>query len=173
MTIIKNQLKLGNATVISDDILKAGKVVPGTVISPKYIVIHNTELWDIPAIDYHESLKTQNTIGERIASWHFTVDDKEIIQSVDTNWMTWNTSHMSGHLETVAIEICKFTDDWRQKLAEDNTIALIHYLAKLHKLNIKSCLRKHQDYTGKFCPQIILSRSNGWDEFLNKVYTYK
>lgn len=172
MSILTNGIKLENAILKSDEILGAGYAIPGTLITPTYIVIHNSGLWDMTARELHLLQKNDNENCTREASWHFSVDHNEIIQSIDTNWMAWNTASSIGHKETIGIEICQFRDESIQRIVEDNAIALVHEIAKIHNFNLHNCIKKHQDYSGKFCPEVILSRPNGWNEFLTRIYNY-
>ena len=74
-----NETKIGTAKVIVD-ILPKGRVIPDKKITPTSITIHQTGNIGAPAKNNHNYMKNCNKDGSRIASWHFTVDDKEIYQ---------------------------------------------------------------------------------------------
>jgi len=84
--------------------------------------------------------------------------------------MAWNTASSIGHKETIAIEICQFRDEKTQRIIEDNAIALIHEVARIYNFDVHNCIKKHEDYSGKFCPEVILARPNGWKDFLERIY---
>ncbi len=172
MSILKHDTKLGCATIVSNDILGIGKVVPGDIFFPKFIVIDNSDILDMTAMDLHNTQKLQNKLGEKQNSWHFSVDDKNIVQSIDSYWLTLNTGNPLDDRESISIKICQFKDKARAKLAEYNVIALIHELAKVHVLDVINCIKKHEDYSCKSQPEVILSSENSWSEFLERVYHY-
>jgi N-acetylmuramoyl-L-alanine amidase len=173
MAVIKNGITLGKAKVIVD-ILPKGKVVTGDKNSDTSITIHNTGNWDVPAENFNRAIHNNNKGVGREASWHFTVDDKEIYQHIDTNGEAWHTGvGVRGNETSIGIEICMFKDEKRQKQAEDNAIALVHELFRLiPKLNVNT-VRTHQSWSGKFCPMVILSRPNGWNDFVARIKAYK
>ena len=81
-----NNYKLTQTTIgtakVTVDILPKGKVIPNIKMTPTSITIHNTGNIGAPAKNNHNYMKNCNKNGDRIASWHFTVDDKEIYQSI-------------------------------------------------------------------------------------------
>ena len=62
-------------------------------------------------------MKNCNKNGSRIASWHFTVDDKEIYQAAPTNMKCYHAGNATGNSTSIGIEICMFNDAARQKQA--------------------------------------------------------
>ena len=167
MAIIKNGITLNKAKVFSNDILGKGTAIPDTRINPSEIAVHNTGNWDVPSANYHKSLKSSNNSPTgRKASWHFSVCDKEIHQSIDTNKKAWAVG--SGNSKAISIEICMFKDKNRQKVAEDNAIALIKELMRIHNIPL-SKVKMHKDYTGKYCPEVILRRDGGLSKFRDRI----
>lgn len=167
MTIIKNGITLHKAKVISNDLRGKGTACPNTSITPTEIAVHNTGNWDVPSNNYHRSLKNANNDPNgRKASWHFSVDDKEIYQEIDTNKKAWHVGNANGYV--IGIEICMFKDKNRQKIAEDNAIALIKELMKIHNIPL-SKVKMHKDYTGKYCPQVILDRDGSLVKFKDRI----
>ena len=170
MAIIKHGITLNKAKVFSNDILPKGRCIPNEKITPSEIAIHNTGNWDVPSVNYHKSLKRENaTTNGRQASWHFAVDDREIYQHIDTCKKAWAVG--SGNSKAISIEICMFKDANRQKIAEDNAIALVRELMKLHGIPV-SKVKMHKDYTGKYCPQVILDRDGNLEKFKNRISNY-
>lgn len=165
---------IGQAKV-TVDLLPKGTSSAWRTNTQTSITVHNTGNWNVPAENYNRAIKENNdglADGEgREASWHLTVDDKEIYQHVDTSLETWNTGAGSkGNCTTIAIEICMFKDATRQKKAEDNAIALINYLQG--KIKTIKTVRTHQSWSGKYCPYVILSRKNGWVDFSARIKAY-
>ena len=117
-----NESKIGTAKVIVD-ILPGGKCIPNTKITPSSITIHNTGNVDAAARNNHNYMRNCNRTGDRIASWHFTVDDKEIIQAQSCNYKTYHAGTSAGNNSSIGIEICMFSDKDKQKKAYDNAIA--------------------------------------------------
>lgn len=159
--------KIGTAKVIVD-ILPKGKVIPGTTIKPTAICVHNTGNVGAPAKNNHNYMKNCNRTGERIASWHFTCDDKEIWQAVPANYKCYHTGTSNGNNTSIGIEIAMFNDAARQKKAYDNAIELIKILMKYYGLTSNQ-VKQHYDYSKKDCPQWLRSGKYGytWTWFMS------
>lgn len=80
-----NEAKIGTANVYVD-ILPKGRCIPNVKITPTSITIHQTGNIGASAKANHNYQKNCNRNGERIASWHFTVDDISIYQAQSTNY---------------------------------------------------------------------------------------
>ena len=119
-----NETTIGTAKVIVD-ILPKGKVIPNTKITPTTITVHNTGNIGAPAKNNHNYMKNCNKNGDRIASWHFTVDDKEIYQAQSTNYKCYHAGNATGNATSIGIEICMFNDKERQRKTYLNAIALV------------------------------------------------
>jgi N-acetylmuramoyl-L-alanine amidase CwlA len=160
---------IGSAKVIVD-ILPKGKVIPNSIIHPTSITIHNTGNIGAPAKNNHNYMKNCNKNGSRIASWHFTVDDKEIYQAVPTNYKAWHAGNATGNNSSIGIEICMFNDAERQKQAYLNAIELVKILMKHHGFNINQ-VKQHYNWTRKDCPTWLRSGKFGydWKWFLGQI----
>lgn len=134
-------------------------------MTPKFITVHNTAN-DAPAINearYHNSNSNQ-------VSFHYAVDDKEIIQVVPTDRNAWHCGdgRGDGNMKSIGVEICySKSGGARYDKAEENAVELVAYLLVKHGLGINS-VKKHQDWSGKYCPHRILDRGT-WKDFLNRV----
>ena len=171
MATLKNNSTLHKAKV-TVDILPKGYCIPNQSITPLEIAIHNTGDWDVPAKNYHAALKRFNKENPKWqASYHFVVDDKEIYQMVDTHKKAWHVGNYN--YKVVGIEICMFHDESRQKVAEDNAIALV--LELMNMLNIKDVtkVRPHSDYMVKHCPELILDRDGSLAKFRTRIKNFK
>lgn len=170
--IINNGITLNKAKVCSNDILPAGKVVPGRALaSISSITIHNTGVDDVPANNFHRSQKNQNTSSNpREASWHLTVDNREIWQSVRLNWETWHAGNSTGNKNSISIECTQWTNKDTQYDVWMNAAALTAMLLKQYGLGVDK-VKKHQDWSGKYCPSYLLDKKYGfdWNWFISKV----
>lgn len=99
--------------------------------------------------------------------YHFVVDDKEIIQCIPLNEMTYHAGDGGkgrGNTTSIAIEIC-INNDGNFEKAKENCKKLVQMIMK--KTGIKE-IYPHQHWSGKHCPNNILN--NGWDNFLNYLH---
>ena len=144
------ETKIGSANVIVD-ILPKGKVIPNVKINPTSITIHMTGNVGAAAKNNHNYMKNCNKNGSRIASWHFTVDDKEIYQAQSTNYKCYHAGCTNGNNTSIGIEICMFNDKARQLQAYKNAIELVKILMAYHKFDT-SKVKRHYDWTKKHCP---------------------
>lgn len=164
-----NETKIGTAKVVVD-ILPKGKVIPNTVIKPTSITMHNTGNIGAPAKNNHNYMKNCNKNGDRIASWHFTVDDKFIYQAVPCNKKAWHAGNATGNNTSIGIEICMFNDKARQKKAYDNAIALVKILMKYYGMTTTQ-VKQHYNWTKKDCPTWLRSGKFGytWSWFIKSL----
>lgn len=163
-----NEAKIGTANVYVD-ILPKGRCIPNVKITPTSITIHQTGNIGASAKANHNYQKNCNRNGERVASWHFTVDDISIYQAQSTNYKCYHAGCASGNNTSIGIEICMFNDAERQKKAYLNAIELVKILIKYHGFNINQ-VKRHYDWTRKDCPQWLISGKFGytWAWFKNQ-----
>lgn len=153
-------------------------------MTPTRIVIHNTAN-DAPAkneISYMH--RNGNT-----TSFHFAVDDKEIVQGIDLNRNALHAGdgkNGKGNREGIAIEICysyckklvngkwvadeeKWNAQYKSKFeaAQKNAAELTAKLLKEYGWGIDK-VTKHEDYTTKHCPHRTLDLY-GWEYFIGLV----
>ncbi|MGE6346791.1 S-layer homology domain-containing protein [Bacillus mycoides] len=148
---------------------------PGYAMKPKYITIHETDNYSVGANarNHAQYLYSQATgTTDRSASWHFTVDDKEIYQHLPLNengWHAGDGSEGTGNRESIAIEIAVNQDGDYNKAVE-NARKLAAYL--MGELNIPlENVKKHQFWSGKNCPAIMI-KNNAWEPFLQGTKAY-
>ena len=137
---------------------------PNTM-TPTRIVIHNTANDASAANEITYMHKNTNQ-----TSFHFAVDDKEIVQGMELNRNAWHASdgNGKGNREGIAIEICYSKSGGEKWLkAVENAAELTAKLLKDYGWGIDK-VTKHADYTNKHCPHRILDEY-GWDNFLNLV----
>ena len=135
-------------------------------MTPTRIVIHNTA----------NDASAENEIAymhrnSNQTSFHFAVDDKEIVQGIDLNRNAWHATdgaNGKGNREGIAVEICYSKSGGERWLkALENAAELTAKLLKDYGWGIDK-VTKHEDYYAKHCPHRILDEY-GWDNFLNLV----
>lgn len=148
------------------------KIVPSSKYSikcpfemiPRRIVVHNTAN---DASARNEIAYMTNNDYE--TSFHYAVDDVEIVQGIEENRNAWHAGDGNGigNREGIGIEICySLSGGERFDKAEDNAVDLIVDIMNRYGFSIEQ-VTKHQDYSGKYCPHRTLD--NGWDRFINKI----
>lgn len=140
---------------------------------PKSITIHNTGNSNRNAnakahSNYLKNLE-KNPIKSRV-SWNFVVDKDMVIQNIPIDEIAYCQGHSRGNRESISIEICdcykKGSKDYDK--AERNAIVLAGNLVRYYGFN-KNEIFKHQDWTGKYCPNRILSEGR-WREVQDRIY---
>jgi N-acetylmuramoyl-L-alanine amidase CwlA len=132
---------------------------------PEFIVIHNT------ANDATAEAEVAY-MGNNFAStsFHIAVDDKEAVQGIPLDRNAFHAGDGKdgkGNRKGISIEIC-YSKSGGNKfiLAENNAAVIVADLLKKYKWDI-SKVKKHQDFSGKYCPHRTLDM--GWQRFLDKV----
>jgi len=144
---------------------------PQNPMIPEYVTIHNTGNSKRDA-DANMHTEYVDNVTDRYVSWHFTVDDKEIIQELPIIENGWHAGDGRGigNMKSIGIEICENEGiNWTK--AKENAVKLIVFL-----LNSVTTLKldpivPHQKWSGKYCPHKILDE--GWDKFLTQINQYK
>ena len=141
---------------------------PGFVTRPSSITIHNTaNKTDGAGAQRHADLQS-STSNMRQSSWHFTVDDHEIIQSVPINEAAYHAGDglSIGNGDSIAIEICENADGNFDQ-AVHNAAKLVANLLRDLNLTVND-VKKHKDWSGKECPRVMLD-NNMWDAFIAEI----
>lgn len=137
-------------------------------MTPEFIVVHNTA----------NDATAQNEIKYMIsndnqASFHFAVDDKEIVQGLplDRNaWACGDGANGKGNRKGIQIEICySKSGGARFENAEKNAAKFIAQLLKERGWGVDN-VKKHQDFSNKYCPHRTLDK--GWASFVNMIRDY-
>lgn len=134
--------------------------------SINYITIHETANTN-PGATARAHANLQSKGNPREASWHYQVDDKEVIQSFPDTTICWHAN--TGNKQSIGIEIC-VNQDGNFAQAIENTVALVKILMARYNLNIDRIVQ-HHFWTGKDCPHFLRSGSKGisWHQFLTKI----
>lgn len=102
----------------------------------------------------------------RYRSWHYTVDDKEIIQHIPDDEIAFHGDTYEAYTTTIGIETAidknsDFFTTWHR------TAKLMSSLLYKYDLGIEN-IKQHYDYSGKDCPQVL--RATGlWDVALEMI----
>ncbi|EJO3400219.1 N-acetylmuramoyl-L-alanine amidase family protein [Listeria monocytogenes] len=123
----------------------------------KKITIHNTYN---DASSQNETDYCKNNNNE--VSFHVAVDDKEAIQVVPFNRNAWHCGDGGngyGNRNTIGVETCYSKSGGAKYIAaEKNTIKYVAGLCVQQDIIAsKDTIKKHQDWSGKYCPHRILA----------------
>ena len=137
-------------------------------MTPEFVVVHNTA----------NDASAQNEVKYMISnnnqvSFHFAVDDKEIVQGLplDRNaWACGDGANGKGNRKGIQIEICySKSGGARFENAEKNAAKFIAQLLKERGWGVDK-VKKHQDFSNKYCPHRTLDK--GWASFVNMIKDY-
>ena len=130
-----------------------------------YIVIHDTgnPKKGSGAINHYLFFNS----GNRSASAHYFIDDKNIIQTVDDVYAAWHCGDGKGiygitNTNSIGIEIC-VNEDSNFDTAQAKAIELIRQIMKLHNIPKENIVR-HFDASRKICPKSM--SENGWRKWV-------
>lgn len=137
-------------------------------MKPEGVTVHNTG-GRASAADEMNYMRNNNL--EK--SFHFCVDENEIIQGLPLDRNGWHAGdgNGSGNRKTIGIEIARSTheDESLFNQAEENAAELVANICKERGWGVDK-VYTHQHWSGKRCPHKTLDR--GWDRFLNIVRKY-
>ena len=155
-----------------------------------YITIHSTDNPNATALEHARGMAVgafkARTKWNRTGylTWHFTVDDKQTIQSLPLDIQGEHADHDGpGNRTSIAIEICELRNPARQAAAIDRAARLTAWL--MHEKNIPLdhvvphwyWPQWHFHGYQKNCPRILLEHGRPgprWEAFLQKIdYYYK
>jgi N-acetylmuramoyl-L-alanine amidase CwlA len=131
----------------------------------EWYVVHNT------ANDASANNEIKYMISnDSQTSFHYAIDNKEIVQGIEENRNAWHSGDSGtgkGNRKGIGIEICySKSGGTRFDLAEKMAAKFIAEGLKSKGWGIDK-VKKHQDFSGKYCPHRTLDK--GWDRFLNMI----
>ena len=161
-------------------------------LHPSYITIHSTDNTSSGANARNHSLNLQagrskgphNAIG--YVSWHFTVDQDSIYQSLPTNERGEHADYDGpGNQSSIGIEMCvnrganaqttiKRTAKLTAWLMNQYGIGLSHVVPHQHWRQIRH--DDHKDLGFKACPKLLLEHGQlgpKWNAFLSQVESFR
>ncbi|MEY9979670.1 N-acetylmuramoyl-L-alanine amidase family protein [Lysinibacillus sp. RC79] len=146
--------------------VQANKVSYGKGNAKKYIVVHETDNTRSGA-DADAHARLQYNGNSRSASWHYTVDDKEAVQSFEHAWRCWAAGSNKGNNEGIQVEICVNADGNYLK-AVQNTAELVAKILKDEGIPISNVVQ-HNHCSGKNCPSQMRAGKVSWSQFITMV----
>lgn len=137
---------------------------PGTPLVPTHITVHETANTSSGAdaashARYVKGLDAQ----KRQVSWHYTVDDRQIIQHLPSDEVGWHAGAV-GNSRSIGIELCVNQDgDFNKTRAK--ALELLRFLASEWNIPVAQVVT-HQHWTGKNCPANLLTE---WPAFKQEL----
>lgn len=115
----------------------------------------------------HANMQSRGNV--RNASWQWSVDDKEAVQSFYHNIKCWHAGTAAGNNTSIGVEICVNSDGDFTK-AVSNAAELVADILREKGAGVES-IRQHEDWSGKDCPNFLREGSKGptWDGFIAQV----
>lgn len=126
----------------------------------QYITFHNTANDASAANEIAYMLRNNSS-----TSYHFAVDDKEVVQGIPTNRNAWHCGdgNGTGNRKSIGVEVCySKSGGAKYKAAEALAIKFIAQLLKERGWGVDR-VRRHQEWSGKYCPHRVLAEGR-WDE---------
>jgi N-acetylmuramoyl-L-alanine amidase len=159
-------------------------------MSPTFITIHSTDNTSRSADALHNALAMNKGFRSRhnrtgFLTWHFTVDDHSIYQSLPTNETGEHADYEGqGNRSSIGIEMCvnrgnnlgstiDRTAQLTARLMRQYDIPLNHVVPHMHWRMIR--YSDGRDLGFKKCPRILLDRGRlgpEWSSFIAKVSFY-
>jgi N-acetylmuramoyl-L-alanine amidase CwlA len=161
-------------TEIKQALITGGRLGSGANLAEmRGVTIHDTGNKNPGAgAMWHGRYLKSDYAAEREASWHFAVDDREIVQSIPIGKTSWHCGKRAGNTTTVSIEICVNSDSDIGR-ATENAAELAALLLRDAGLPVDGHLFQHHDWSGKNCPaQLRAGNPCTWDEFVGMVKSY-
>ena len=130
----------------------------------EFITVHNT------ANDASADNEIRFMISNNSAtSYHFAIDDKEVVQGLPLNRNGWHSGDGNGpgNRRSIGVEICySRSGGARWEGAKRNAVRFLAQLLRERKWGVDK-LRQHADWSNKNCPH--RTRAEGWKEFVELV----
>jgi len=157
---------------ITQDFIPIGRRNRPAFVNPmNYITIHNTGNSSKGSnARAHANYLRGDTAANLPVSWHYTVDDTNVIQHLPDNETAFHAGDGSGpgNRQSIGIEICQ-NSDGNLLVATDNAARLCAILCTRHNITVKNIVQ-HNFWSGKNCPQELRAgRPYSWNTFIGKV----
>ena len=154
-----DRIELGKALNLNEELIARGRDNrPGTRINPTSVTLHNTDNDDRGAnADRHSRFVRETGFyllngAKRQVSWHFTVDDAQVVKQLPLNELAYHAK--TANRSSLGVEIC-MNSDIDQPAANERAAKLV--AALLYDLGLGTGeIRTHRDWTGKDCPSLLL-----------------
>ena len=136
------------------------------------VTIHNTGNQAASAgAAAHANLQSNG--NSRAASWHWTVDNTEAVQSFEHTARCWHAGNGTGNNTSIAIEVAMNMTGAGWAAAAENATQLAAMILKQRGLGT-AALRQHANWMAKNCPEWIRAGKDGysWDWFVRRTATH-
>ncbi|NCE79370.1 N-acetylmuramoyl-L-alanine amidase [Turicibacter sp. TS3] len=137
-------------------------------MEPQFVVVHNTANDASAENEVAYMIRNNNQV-----SFHYAVDDKEVVQGLPITrnaWACGDGSSGNGNRKGIQVEICySKSGGIRFENAEKNAAQFIASLLKERGWSVDK-VKKHQDFSKKYCPHRTLDK--GWVSFVNMVKNF-
>ena len=165
--------ELGRLLNLSTELVAAGRPNrPGTAISPTSITLHNTSNPNAGANAAAHSRMVRNkgyyelpSGKKQWVSWHFTVDDKQVIKQLPTSEMAYHAAAANG--KSIAIEVCMHKEI-DQQAADLRAARLVAALLYDHGWGV-GAVKSHKEWTGKNCPVKLLTHFDAFKAQIESI----
>ena len=146
---------------------------PGERLVPTAITIHNTDNVELGAnAAAHAQYQKSADARKREVSWHFTVDDKNVYQSLPINEIGWHTGAKKGNATSIGVAIC-MNADLDVPAAYRRAALLTAVLALQNRVKVPKRILQHYDWSGQNCPCVLRAMPNGWQDFLAQTLRFR
>jgi N-acetylmuramoyl-L-alanine amidase len=137
----------------------------------RFITVHNTGNASLGAgARSHASYIKGDTAANTPVSWHYTVDERDIVRHIPDSEEAFHAGDGSGdgNRRSIGIEICMNSDGDLLK-ATDNAAMLAAELCKRYGISVENVVQ-HNRWNGKNCPQMLRNgRPYNWETFIAKI----
>lgn len=160
-------------------------------LKPVFITVHSTQNTHSSAdarkhaiaLENGRLTSRNNSLG--YLSWHYTVDQSKIYQSLPDNQQGQHADYEGhGNRYSIGIEMCENSGNSRAATL-DHTARLIAYLLKKHDIPLRNVVphahwrrirfSDRRDLGFKNCPHFLLDNGKvgaKWDQFKNQIKRY-
>ena len=140
------------------------------LVAAQYITIHETAnpAKGANAVMHGRWLLNLANDGADEPSWHFTVDDHQIVQHMPINRAGYHAGdggNGTGNMQSIGIELCVNSDGDIQK-TRDNAAWLVRKLRSETGIPADRVVQ-HNHWSGKDCPRLL--RQSGWAAFVAAI----
>ena len=130
---------------------------PGSPINLQGITIHNTGNPRSTALNERSWL--ENPSNNRLASFHVAIDERNVVECIPLNEISYHAGDRTGNTTHLGIEVCE-SGNYHQTML--NTVEYVS--DKLLEFGLNTfALKQHFDWSGKNCPRLIRAGHMGWN----------
>ncbi|WP_082918060.1 N-acetylmuramoyl-L-alanine amidase [Oceanobacillus sp. Castelsardo] len=130
-------------------------------MTAKYITFHNTANDASANNEISYMINNNNQV-----SYHFAVDDKEVVQGLPLNrngWHCGDGGSGTGNRQSIGVEVC-YSKSGGEKYRKAEKLAIKFIAQLLHERGWGvERVKKHQDWSGKYCPHRVLDEGR-WND---------